>query len=271
MALGGAKENLSKNLHDKISNDDEPNVVISDDISGKNDHLSYQFIKNQDPLVNSSKKSFDGSVRCVGERKLNEFADGCVCERNTEDVNQSSDSLSSSASISDSDLTSTDSEDSLALSESESITDVTPLNSPYCDSPLPQTRHVEYKSDDKSVANACRNVDFDGSDGSCHRPEMNILMKAIEKLELEAKCNSELGFRENLMRRRATSLSNEEVKKVEQENQRLFKRVISQQNRIRSIYSSPNQPISKNLSYRHQELVKSDGDISVCCMALFSI
>lgn len=52
----------------------------------------------------------------------------------------------SSASMSDSDLTSTDSDDSLALSESESITDVTPLNSPYCDSPLPPGRQVEDKN-----------------------------------------------------------------------------------------------------------------------------
>lgn len=159
------------------------------------------------------------------------------------------DSLSSSASMSDSDLTSTDSDDSLALSESESITDVTPLNSPYCDSPLPQSRLLELKSSEERNKIAMRDST---------PPEVNVLMKAIEKLEVEAKKS------ERSQRRRAVSCGVEEGIRIDQENQKLFKKVISQQSRMRSMYPSTSQPSRKNISMnRHQDIVKSDGDVSV--------
>lgn len=249
MAFGASqKESLSSKLRD-VSN--------SDDTIRKFENMSHKYPKNQDGLFSSSKKSSEDSVCCkFGDRNLTD----CVSERNADDINQSSDSLSSSASISDSDLTSTDSDDSLAISESESITDVTPLNSPYCDSPLPQG---------KSITSSSRNIDFDGSSDNCYRPEMNVLMKAVEKLELEAKNNPEFGFRESIMRGRAASLSNEESKRIDQENQRLFKRVIAQQNRMKSMYATSYQPTSK-ISCKHQESTKHDADTAVCFMFQFS-
>lgn len=269
MALGGShKESLTKNLSSvSCTNVEYSTSGITDNIK-KSEHL-FTVMKKQEEFVSLNKKKSDDKLCSkINDRKFTDFVDCNASERN-DDINQSSDSLSSSASISDSDLTSTDSDDSLALSESESITDVTPLNSPYCDSPLPQNRHIDFKSEDKNLSNPCRNAEYDASGDNCHRPEMNVLMKAIEKLELEAKNNSEFGFRESLMRRRAASFSNEEAKRIEQENQRLFKRVISQQNRIRAIYSTPNQPSSKSISFRHQDLVKSDGDISVCLFMVY--
>ncbi|GFT21944.1 uncharacterized protein TNCV_2383311 [Trichonephila clavipes] len=177
-------------------------------------------------------------------------------ETNSEEYINNSDSLSSSASISDSDLTSTDSEDSLALSESESITDVTPLNSPYCDSPLCQSRLLDHKADDKSS----RNYDNVEIRQGCP-PEVNVLMKAIEKLEIEAKKAEQSAVRITPTRRRTVSCGSEDGKRMEQEN-KLFKRVISQQSRIRTIYPTSSQSCRKSLNNKQQDLVKSDGDIS---------
>ncbi|GFU58873.1 uncharacterized protein NPIL_231131 [Nephila pilipes] len=185
-------------------------------------------------------------------------------EMNTDDYINNSDSLSSSASISD--LTSTDSEDSLALSESESITDVTPLNSPYCDSPLSQSRLMDHKLEDKSS----RNYDNVEIRQGCCPPEVNVLMKAIEKLELEAKKAEQSSVRITPVRRRTVSCGSEDVKRMEQENNRLFKRVISQQSRIRTMYPTSSQPSRKSLSNKQQDLVKSDGDISYSTL-LFSL
>ncbi|GFY77865.1 uncharacterized protein TNIN_73261 [Trichonephila inaurata madagascariensis] len=186
-------------------------------------------------------------------------------ETNSEEYINNSDSLSSSASISDSDLTSTDSEDSLALSESESITDVTPLNSPYCDSPLCQSRLLDHKAEDKSS----RNYDNLEIRQGCP-PEVNVLMKAIEKLEIEAKKAEQSAVRITPTRRRTVSCGSEDVKRMEQENNKLFKRVISQQSRIRTIYPTSSQSCRKSLNNKHQDLVKSDGDISYSTL-LFSL
>lgn len=256
------KENLSEHLQAVAHLDGETNNSNKDENHLQYQNLSFSYLKNREEVVNSSKKGIEDALCSsrVVKRKQTDLADKNASERNIDDTNQSSgDSLSSSASMTDSDLTSTDSDDSLALSESESITDVTPLNSPYCDSPLSQSRLIDYKSEDKVFADVCKN---DTAKESSHHPEMNVLMKAIEKLELEAKNNTEYGIRESVVRRRGASFSNEEAKKIELENQRLFKRVISQQNRIRSICTVP----GKNISCKNQGLVKSDGDIAVCFM-----
>lgn len=262
MAFGGS-QNMIKHIQSVLESDMESSITIGDENTRKTDSRSFKSVQNQEMDQQSWNKNSDDSV-CgkFGDIKLNEFVSTNISDRNIEDLNQSSDSLSSSASLSDSDLTSTDSEDSLALSESESITDVTPLNSPYCDSPLPQRGNIDVKPDDRNFSNPCRNYDYDGSGDNCHRPEVNVLMKAIEKLE--ATNSSEFDFRETMMRRRAASLSNDESKKLELENQRLFKRVISKQSRMRSMYSASNLPAGKTPSCKHQESMKSDGDISVC-------
>ncbi|CAL1273678.1 unnamed protein product [Larinioides sclopetarius] len=196
------------------------------------------------------------------DKKLNDISsqnrqDSVNLEKSLDDFINNSDSLSSSASMSDSDLTSTDSDDSLALSESESITDVTPLNSPYCDSPLCQSRVSEHKLEDRSTN---RNLESGMKRDGCDPPEVNILMQAIEKLEVEAKKGEQPTPRGSSSRRRTLSCGGEDVKRIEQENQRLFKRVIAQQNRMRALYPCPNQPCWKNM--KQPDLVKSDGDIS---------
>ncbi|GBM07993.1 hypothetical protein AVEN_71442-1 [Araneus ventricosus] len=198
----------------------------------------------------------------LADKKLNDISsqnrqDSVNLEKSLDDFINNSDS---SASMSDSDLSLTDSDDSLALSESESITDVTPLNSPYYDSPLCQSRVSEHKLEDRSI-NPNRNLESGMKRDGCDPPEANILMQAIEKLEIEAKKGEQPTSRGSSSRRRTLSCGGEDVKRIEQENQRLFKRVIAQQNRMRALYSSPNQPCWKNM--KHPDLVKSDGDISV--------
>lgn len=263
MASGESKnENMIKNYQSVLECDLESSAAMEDENMKEIDYLSSKSDDIQEQDQQSPNKSSEGSVFYrFGDIKLNELVSINPSDKNVEELNQSSDSLSSSASLSDSDLTSTDSEDSLALSESESITDVTPLNSPYCDSPIPQSRNIDAKSEDRNFSNPSRNYDYDGSGDNCHRPEVNVLMKAIEKLE--ATHSSEFDFRETMMRRRAASLSSEESKKIEMENQRLFKRVISKQNRMRAMYSASSLPPGKS-PCKHQEAVMSDSDIPVC-------
>lgn len=226
---GGAESTLEENKLGMINNIVDKNITLSSDSSPQNG-------------LNSAS------------------------ETNSDECINNSDSLSSSASISDSDLTSTDSDDSLALSESESITDVTPLNSPYCDSPLSQSRLLDHKAEDKSS----RSYDNVEVRQGCCPPEVNVLMKAIEKLEIEAKKAEQSTVRVTPVRRRTVSCGSEDVKRMEQENNRLFKRVISQQSRIRTMYPTSSQPCRKSLNNKHQDLVKSDGDISYNTL-LFSL
>lgn len=202
-------------------------------------------------------------------------------------------SQSSSISMSDSDGGSSLSDESFeSLTDSESITDVTPLNSPYfCDSPRPQStcsrlidrpklksRTLLNKSPDKemdyyddnnasnSESLARRKKDIvrfedeiqpnptssDQTDGSI---DLNVLVAAIQKLEVQQNRYLNLSKSRNcstppvgaqsrplLQRapcttsksRKNMSFSNDEVRRIDQENQRLLKKIVTQQSRQKS-------------------------------------
>lgn len=166
---------------------------------------------------------------------------------------ESSESLSSSVSMSDS-------EDSLNISESESITDVTPLHSPYCHSPLPRSKsdirnasmdiellHSESENPLKFPSNITKTKEFPKtafvrrSMIESKTLDMNELLEAVKQLESHQR--SRIIRPRNCVtppltrRRKCLSFSNDEICNIDQENQRLFKKLISIHSRKKSKYS----------------------------------
>lgn len=188
-----------------------------------------------------------------------------------EEDKRSGDSLSSSISMTDSDLSSPEDCDSLDLSESESITDVTPLNSPYCDSPLPHARCSEQKY--KDVSPSGQNIESRNeatflakqAAGSSqpNTEEMNLIISAIQKLEFERGQNvrSERHF---VNKRKNCACGNDDGRRPDQENQHLFKRIISQQSRGKVYTLQPqyaHKTCSSSSRYRQHRHADSDSAI----------
>lgn len=194
-------------------------------------------------------------------------------------------------SITDSDGLSSLSEGSMeGLSESESITDVTPLHSPYmCDSPIPMRKLPRSKltlPESSLLSNGCARAD-DTSSGSDsdnsgsfagtrrkiklaggkvrlgkHRQQsdavdLQLLVDAIRRLEAH-QCDqghssrtrksgggegqSSSSTSSSLSKsRKNMSFSNEEVQRIDRENQRLLKRILAQQNRPRPKFDARSQ------------------------------
>ncbi|XP_077558861.1 uncharacterized protein LOC144174199 [Haemaphysalis longicornis] len=192
----------------------------------------------------------------------------------------------SSVSVTDSDGLSSLSEGSMEdLSESESITDVTPLHSPYmCDSPVPTVKLPLSKlalpesalngvarsapGDRSSSSSSSGSESDEGSfRGARRRPphavklankvrlggknqprdsvDLQLLVDAIRRLEAH-QCEQGQASRarkeavaSNLAKgRKNMSFSNEEVQRIDRENQRLLKRILAQQNRPRPKFDS---------------------------------
>ncbi|CAN8032393.1 unnamed protein product [Ixodes persulcatus] len=202
-------------------------------------------------------------------------------------------------SITDSDGLSSLSEGSMeGLSESESITDVTPLHSPYmCDSPIPTRKLPRSKltlPESILLSNGCARAD-DTSSGSDsdnsgsfagtrrktsvklasgkvrlgaankHRQQsdavdLQLLVDAIRRLEAhqceqgqssrtrksggggdEGQSSSTTSSSSLAKNRKNMSFSNEEVQRIDRENQRLLKRILAQQNRPRPKFDARSQ------------------------------
>uniref|UniRef100_A0A131XX65 Cilia- and flagella-associated protein 97 n=1 Tax=Ixodes ricinus TaxID=34613 RepID=A0A131XX65_IXORI len=202
-------------------------------------------------------------------------------------------------SITDSDGLSSLSEGSMeGLSESESITDVTPLHSPYmCDSPIPTRKLPRSKltlPESILLSNGCARAE-DTSSGSDsdnsgsfagtrrktsvklasgkvrlgaankHRQQsdavdLQLLVDAIRRLEAhqceqghssrtrksggggdEGQSSSTTSSSSLAKNRKNMSFSNEEVQRIDRENQRLLKRILAQQNRPRPKFDARSQ------------------------------
>uniref|UniRef100_A0A2R5L4H6 Cilia- and flagella-associated protein 97 n=1 Tax=Ornithodoros turicata TaxID=34597 RepID=A0A2R5L4H6_9ACAR len=175
-------------------------------------------------------------------------------------------SPNSSVSVTDSDGVSSLSEDSMeGLSESESITDVTPLHSPYmCDSPVPTTKMPISKlalpgsTNGRERADTSSGSDSDGPPYDTKRKnsvklrgkvrlgtgtkqedsvDLRLLVDAIRQLEAH-QCDQTSSVRTRRCEpssvakgRKNMSFTNEEVQNIDRENQRLLKRILAQQNR----------------------------------------
>ncbi|CAN8006130.1 unnamed protein product [Ixodes hexagonus] len=201
-------------------------------------------------------------------------------------------------SITDSDGLSSLSEGSMeGLSESESITDVTPLHSPYmCDSPIPTRKLPRSKltlpgssllsngsarADDSSsgsdsdnsgsfagtrrktcVKLASGKVRLGSSKHHNHRQsdavDLQLLVDAIRRLEAhqceqghssrtrksgggDGQSSSTTSSSSLSKSRKNMSFSNEEVQRIDRENQRLLKRILAQQNRPRPKFDARSQ------------------------------
>ncbi|XP_077519134.1 uncharacterized protein LOC144129098 [Amblyomma americanum] len=187
----------------------------------------------------------------------------------------------SSVSATDSDGVSSLSEGSMEdLSESESITDVTPLHSPYmCDSPVPAMKLPLSKlamresalngasspaagDDSSSSGSESDRSSFSGARrkssaamklrgkvrlGGAHQQrepvDLQLLVDAIRRLEAH-QCEQGQASRTRkeppslAKGRKNMSFSNEEVQRIDRENQRLLKRILAQQNRPRPKFDS---------------------------------
>lgn len=203
-------------------------------------------------------------------------------ENDDEDSHVDATSPRSSVSATDSDGLSSLSEGSMEdLSESESITDVTPLHSPYmCDSPVPAVKLPLSKlamrecalngasspaadgdsssssgseSDRSSFSGARRKssaamklhgkVRLGGAHQQREPVDLQLLVDAIRRLEAH-QCEQGQASRTrkeppSLSKgRKNMSFSNEEVQRIDRENQRLLKRILAQQNRPRPKFDS---------------------------------
>ncbi|XP_065310427.2 cilia- and flagella-associated protein 97-like [Dermacentor albipictus] len=192
-----------------------------------------------------------------------------------EDVDGQDAASSPRSSVTDSEGLSSLSEGSMEdLSESESITDVTPLHSPYmCDSPVPVMKLPVSKltmseagingvsrSGDSSSGSDSDRSSFSGARrkrssagplpgkvrlGSKHQQrepvDLQLLVDAIRRLEAH-QCEQGQANRAReeprAKGRKNMSFSNEEVQRIDRENQRLLKRILAQQNRPRPKFDS---------------------------------
>ncbi|XP_075544205.1 uncharacterized protein LOC142578652 isoform X1 [Dermacentor variabilis] len=192
-----------------------------------------------------------------------------------EDVDGQDATSSPRSSVTDSEGLSSLSEGSMEdLSESESITDVTPLHSPYmCDSPVPVMKLPVSKltmseagingvsrSGDSSSGSDSDRSSFSGARrkrssavplpgkvrlGSKHQQrepvDLQLLVDAIRRLEAH-QCEQGQANRARkeprAKGRKNMSFSNEEVQRIDRENQRLLKRILAQQNRPRPKFDS---------------------------------
>lgn len=182
-----------------------------------------------------------------------------------------------SVSITDSDGPSSLSDGSMEGLSSESITDVTPLHSPYmCDSPIPGGKLPRSKLalPDVESTGSVTLVDSDtDSDNSCFgakcknrcaQPvklsgkvrlgrgkqqrdsvDLQLLVDAIRRLEAHqceqghsSRTRKGSGEPPSVKGRKNMSFSNEEVQRIDRENQRLLKRILAQQNRPRPKFDS---------------------------------
>lgn len=192
-----------------------------------------------------------------------------------EDVDGQDAANSPRSSVTDSEGLSSLSEGSMEdLSESESITDVTPLHSPYmCDSPVPVMKLPVSKltmseagingvsrSGDSSSGSDSDRSSFSGARrkrspavplpgkvrlGSKHQQrepvDLQLLVDAIRRLEAhqcEQGQTSRARKEPRAKGRKNMSFSNEEVQRIDRENQRLLKRILAQQNRPRPKFDS---------------------------------
>lgn len=163
----------------------------------------------------------------------------------SDDYEISDDSSISSMSDSESDFSSA-SDDSFELNdESDSMTDVSPLQSPYpCSSPMPGgpslqgEKKLDNKDPKKEGVKFPDNVEKKECP-KCEAIDINELLKAVKRLEMgqninsvhQEKCSSQSVITQNAKCRKNLSFSNEEVRRIDNDNQVLLKKIVAQQKR----------------------------------------
>ena len=192
----------------------------------------------------------------------------------------SDDSSLSSMSESDSDLSSV-SEDSFELDEeTDSMTDVTPLNSPYkCNSPMPSNLKL-LKEKHSGIAEKDLKKEAvklpDGLDKKdcpkCDSIDIHELLKAVKRLEMGQNINTVCRGKsappsvitQNAKCRKNLSFSNEEVQRIDNDNQVLLKKIIAQQNRQKPKTSSSVRILSTSAVNRQKQQRQIELENLVC-------
>lgn len=212
-----------------------------------------------------------GKISPSGTRKGKKALSPYLKSKVFKDENDISDD-SSISSMSSESLSSV-SEDSFELNESDSMTDVSSLASPYnCYSPtigdqnaksgnLPKPGGKELKKEgvkftddvDKQQCAKCNNIDFHELVNAMNR----LKMKQNVSPMCASKCKSPV-ISHNANCRKNFSFSNAEVRKIDHDNQVLLKKIMAQQNRPKSAHSASSQVRSSSAVNRqkHQRQIE---------------
>lgn len=198
----------------------------------------------------------------------------------SDEIEISDDSSISSMSESESEVSSV-SEDSFELGEeSDSMTDVTPLNSPYkCNSPIPNRlkfQHVkasEITEKDFKKEGVKFPDDLDKKDCSkCDAIDIQELLKAVKRLEMGQNINTVCRGKsappsvitQNAKCRKNLSFSNEEVRRIDNDNQVLLKKIVAQQTRHKPRTNSSARVMSSSAVNRQRQQRQIELENLVC-------
>ncbi|PRD29282.1 UNVERIFIED_CONTAM: cfap97 [Trichonephila clavipes] len=212
-----------------------------------------------------------GKISPSGAKKGKKALSPYLKSKVFKDENEISDD-SSVSSMSSESLSSV-SEDSFELNESDSMTDVSSLASPYnCYSPtigdrnsksekLPKLDGKELKKEgvkftddvDKQQCAKCNNIDFHELVNAMNRLKMKQNVSSM----CAAKCKSPV-ISHNTNCRKNFSFSNVEVRKIDHDNQILLKKIMAQQNRPKSSHLVSSQVRSSSAVNRqkHQRQIE---------------
>ncbi|GFT22836.1 hypothetical protein NPIL_274691 [Nephila pilipes] len=165
------------------------------------------------------------------------------------------------------------SEDSFELNESDSMTDVSSLASPYnCYSPTLGDQNVKPEKLTKPVGKGLKKEGVKFTDdvdkqqcAKCNNIDFHELVNAMNRLKMKqnvspicaAKCKSPV-ISHNANCRKNFSFSNAEVRKIDHDNQVLLKKIVAQQNRPKSNHLSSTQVRSSSAvnRQRHQRQIE---------------
>ncbi|GBN49367.1 hypothetical protein AVEN_247723-1 [Araneus ventricosus] len=159
------------------------------------------------------------------------------------------------------------SEDSFELNETDSMTDVSSLASPYaCQSPTnndPSTKQKNLSCSDKSNRVKKDGVKFiDDLDkqpcAKCSTIDFHELVNAMNRLQMKQNMNmcarsKSPVITHNAKCRKNFSFSNEEVRRIDIDNQVLLKKIVAQQNRPKSNSLPTSQIRSSSAVNRHRQ------------------
>lgn len=203
-----------------------------------------------------------------------------------EEIEISDDSSISSMSESESDVSSV-SEDSFELDGgSDSMTDVTPLNSPYkCDSPMPNKLKFQKEKASEIIGKDLKKEgvkfpdDLDKKDCSkCDAIDIHELLKAVKRLEMGQNINTVCRGKsatpsvitQNAKCRKNLSFSNEEVRRIDNDNQVLLKKIVAQQTRQKPRTSSA-RVMSSSAVNRQKQQRQIELENLVCSLYFFNL
>lgn len=204
----------------------------------------------------------------------------------SDEIEISDDSSISSMSESESDLSSV-SEDSFELGGgSDSMTDVTPLNSPYkCNSPMPnklkfqKVKASEITEKDLKKEGVKFPDDFDEKDCSkCDAIDIHELLKAVKRLEMGQNINTVCRGKsappsvitQNAKCRKNLSFSNEEVRRIDNDNRVLLKKIVAQQTRQKPRTNLSARVMSSSAVNRQRQQRRIELDNLVCPSHFFN-